>query len=128
LGILSTLGALALISLVGRTNSLFMIMNKVINGLGSPLLALFLLGMFSRRANAPGMLVGGLIGLAGSLLCSLKVEPLALHYYAVANLLVTLVPCYVFSVFFALAGFAPTAEQREFMWHRKKEGDRYESD
>ena len=60
LGVSATLAALALIPLVGRTNSLFMIVNKMINGLGSPLLALFLLGMFSRRVNGPGMLAGGL--------------------------------------------------------------------
>ncbi len=98
LGILSTAMALSLIFLVGPRNSLFMIVNKMINGLGSPLLVLVMLGMFSRKVNAPGMLTGGIVGIIASLVISFSVRHLALQYYAVANLLVTIVPCYLFSL------------------------------
>jgi len=47
---------------VGRLGSIFEIANKIINGFGSPLLAVFLLGLFSRRANSLGMFLGGLLG------------------------------------------------------------------
>lgn len=119
LGILSTGGALLLIPAIGKTNSLFVIMNKVINGLGAPLLALFLMGMFCRRANAPGMLIGGLIGLAGSLYLSLCVDILALHYYAVVNLAVVLIPCGLFSMLIEKTGYTQPAACEKWLWHRR---------
>ncbi len=116
LGALATGMALALIPLVGRTNGLFMLVNRIINGLGSPLLALVLMGMFSTSANAPGMLLGGLFGIVSSLLISLFVDELALHYYAVANLLTTLVPCYLFSHLARCLGHHPNREAGCWTW------------
>ena len=59
---LLTLGfgvAVILVALnVGRLGSVFEIANRIVNGFGSPLLAIFLLGMFSRRATSRGMLIG----------------------------------------------------------------------
>ncbi len=92
-GLLASGLALLLIPLTAGGNSLFMIVNKMINGLGSPLLALFVCGMFLRRTNAPGMFYGGLLGLAASLAISLGVKGLSLQYYAVANLLAALAFC-----------------------------------
>lgn len=116
IGIVSVLLALALIPLIGKTNSIFMIVNKLINGLGSPLLALILLGMFSRRANAPGMLYGGIVGLCASLTVSLLVRPLSLQYYAALNLLVSVVPCYVFSLLASLLGHKSPAASEQWTW------------
>lgn len=82
---------------VGRTGDLFEVINRVINGVGSPLLALILLGMFSRRANARGTWIGGVIGIAASLTVSFGWDGLALHYYAVVNLLITLAACLIAS-------------------------------
>jgi SSS family transporter len=94
LGVCSTGLALLLIPLVGKTHSLFMIINKVINALGSPLLALFLLGMFTKRANAEGLFAGGIMSVIFCWVCMFKVSPLALQYYAVLNLIISLVCCY----------------------------------
>ncbi|MCC5829501.1 MAG: sodium/solute symporter [Phycisphaeraceae bacterium] len=83
---------------VGQLGTLFEIAARVINGLGSPLLALLLLGLFSRRTTARGMFHGGLLGTAFSIAISFGVDGLALHLYAVANLLVTLIACYALSL------------------------------
>jgi len=83
---------------VGQLGTIFEIANKVINGLGSPLLALVLLGLFRRGLTSAGMLSGGIAGILASVAISGGVTHLALHYYAVANLLVTVGLCYAFSV------------------------------
>jgi Na+/proline symporter len=101
IGVVSTTLALILIPAIGKSNSVFAIVNKLVNGLGSPLLCLMLLGMFSKKTNASGVFVGGIIGLFASLAISFWLKPLALQYYAVANLLVCLASCYVCSWIFA---------------------------
>ena len=116
IGVISTLLALALIPLIGKTNSLFMIVNKLINGLGSPLLALILLGMFSPTANAPGMFYGGMIGLLASLTVSLCVQPLALQYYAALNLLLSVAPCYLLSHMAHLRGYVQPGGKTDWTW------------
>ncbi|MFW5859974.1 MAG: sodium:solute symporter family transporter [Planctomycetota bacterium] len=97
LGLLATALALALIPLIGPRNTLFVVVNKLINGLGSPLLALFLLGMFTRRINAPGVFIGGLIGLIASIALTIRLTDLGLWNYATVNLLVTLLPAIICS-------------------------------
>ena len=82
---------------IGRLGSIFEIANKIVNGFGSPLLAIFLLALFSKTANSRGVLIGGLIGAIWSASISLTVTQLALHYYAVVNLLGSLFFCYLFS-------------------------------
>ena len=93
IGTAATFAALLLIPAVGASNSVFAIVNKLVNGLGSPLLCLMLLGMFSRRTNAAGVFIGGIAGLVLSLCISFWLKPLALQYYAVANLLICLAAC-----------------------------------
>ncbi len=95
--IVLTVITIALAFLVGRTGDLFTIVNRVINGIGSPLLALMLLALFSRRCTARGAWIGGWIGAVSSLAISFGWAGLALHYYAVANLLVTLAACLIAS-------------------------------
>ena len=120
IGVVATIAALLLIPLVGKSNSLFMIVNKLINGLGSPLLALFILGMFVKTVNAPGMFWGGLVGLLGSMAVSIWFKPLALQYYAALNLIVSVVPCLLFSWIAKRAGHSPAVECYEYMVNRKK--------
>lgn len=96
-GLLSTALGIVLVVLVGHTKSIFVIVNQVVNALGCPLLALFILGMFSKRTNAFGAFWGGLTGFIFSVLFSLVYEGIALHYYAVVNLLVTLGVIYLLS-------------------------------
>ena len=100
IGVISTSLALLLIPAIGKSNSVFAIVNKLVNGLGSPLLCLMLLGMFSKKTNASGVFYGGIVGLLLSLAISFWLKPLALQYYAVANLLACLAACYVGSCVF----------------------------
>jgi len=116
-GMLVTFLALTLIPLTARNHSLFAIINKFINALGSPLLAMMLLAMFSRKVNAAGMLWGGLLGFAGSLIVSLTVQTLALHYYAVVNLILTAGLCLVFS---RIGGRAATEENLRWLWKKEE--------
>jgi Na+/proline symporter len=83
---------------VGKLGSIFEIANKLINGIGSPLLALVLIGMYGKRFTSRGVLAGGIAGVAWSMATSLFVRHLALHYYAVINLLGTLFLCWIFSL------------------------------
>ena len=106
----------ALAFLVGRLGTVFEIANKVVNGVGGPLLAVFLLGMFSRRANAAGVLAGGIIGVAWSAFVVLGVRDLALHYYAVANFAGTLALCYVLSLLAARVGARGSAAATKWTW------------
>jgi SSS family transporter len=101
---------------VGRLGSIFEIANKIINGFGSPLLAVFLLGLFSRRANSRGMFFGGLLGACWSAYVSFTVENLALHYYAVVNLVGTLFLCYFFSLLENLFFSEPSSMQLAWAW------------
>ncbi|MBR4371420.1 MAG: hypothetical protein IKS92_10265, partial [Victivallales bacterium] len=97
IGVVSTSLALLLIPAIGKVNSVFAIVNKLVNALGSPLLCLMLLGMFSKKTNASGVFYGGIVGILLSFAISFWLRPLALQYYAVANLLACLAACYVFS-------------------------------
>jgi Na+/proline symporter len=83
----------------GHQQSIFVMVNKVINGFGSPLLTLVVLGMVKRRPAADSVFWGVLIGALFSISTGFWLERLALHYYAVLNLLVTLALCYVLEFF-----------------------------
>jgi SSS family transporter len=52
---------------VDRLGTVYEIANKLINGFTGPLFGIFLLGMCTRRANALGVLVGGMAGTAATL-------------------------------------------------------------
>lgn len=108
--------ATAMAASVGRLGSVFEITNKIINGLSSPLLALFVLGMFSRRANSRGMVVGGLLGAVCSAFMSFGVKDISLHYYAVVNLGVTLFFCYVSSLVENRFAGGPSPQQISWTW------------
>jgi SSS family transporter len=123
LGLASMLAAL----FVGHLGSLFAQANRIINGLGAPLLAIILLGMFSRRVNAPGMLIGGIVGTAASVALSLTVDSLALHYYAVVNLLMTLAACVVASLVAAAGGNRSSEAQLSWTWAARRRAARGES-
>lgn len=104
------LTAIAMSFAVGQLGTLFEIASRIINGLGSPLLAMLLLGLFSRRTTATGMFFGGMLGIAISVAISFGVEGLSLHLYAVANFLVTLIACLALSV------FGKAADQTQLAW------------
>jgi SSS family transporter len=110
----------ALMATFGRNQTIFAMANKVINGLGSPLLALIGLGMLDRRITAGGIFWGGLVGIVASVGISLGVDNLALHYYAVANLAVTVLACYAFSLPALLRGRGPSPEQQAWTWRERR--------
>jgi SSS family transporter len=109
--------ATALALQVGRLGSVFEIANRIINGMGSPLLALFVLGLFSRRTNTLGALAGGLLGTLASMYTCFTVESLALHYYAVMNLLVTMALIYGASLLENHLRGGATQDQLAFTWY-----------
>ena len=112
--------AFTLIPLTARNRSLFALINQFVNALGSPLLAIMLLAMFSRRVNAAGMLWGTACGFVLCPVISSTVRTLALHYYAVVNLAVTVILCHLFS---RIAGTEPTAENLRWLWRKNTRED-----
>ena len=117
---LVTLLALTLIPLTARNRSLFALINQFVNALGSPLLAMMLLAMFSRKVNAAGMFWGSFFGFIGSLVIAFSVHTLALHYYAVVDLALTVVLCQLFS---RIAGTEPTEENLRWLWRKNSRED-----
>lgn len=63
---------------VAKLGTLLEIGNKLVNGFTGPILGIFLLGMFSRRANQRGVLVGGVAGTLVSLYAILWSSPVLL--------------------------------------------------
>ena len=99
IGALIIVLAESFIIIFGHHHSIFVIFNKVINALGSPLLALVILGMLKRRPGANSVFWGGIGGTIFSVCTSLFVHNLALHYYAVANLAATFAFVYILDFF-----------------------------
>jgi SSS family transporter len=86
IGALIIILAESFILVFGRYHSIFVIFNKVINAMGSPLLALIILGMLKRRPGTESVFWGVIAGTVFSVCISLFVHKLALHYYAVVSL------------------------------------------
>ncbi len=101
---------------VGRLGTVFEVANRVINAMGGPLLALFLAGLLSRRANRRSALAGALLGALASTYICVAVEPLALHYYVVANLAVTLAVIWGASLLENRLCGPPAAAQLAWTW------------
>jgi SSS family transporter len=99
IGCLSILLALLCMRFLGHSQTIFVMINKVIHGLGSPLLAVMLLAMFTKRVSPAAVFRGTLLGFICSILTVTLIHGLALHYYAVLNLLITLSLCLAFNVF-----------------------------
>ena len=64
--------------------------NRVVNGLGSPLLALLLADILPLPVSSAGVFWGAIIGAGWSMWLTAVVAPLAMHHYATMNLIVTL--------------------------------------
>lgn len=112
-GLIATLAAMS----VGHLGTVFEIANKIINGFGSPLLAVFLLGMFSTTASSRGMLMGGVLGAVWSAGVSFGTDGMALHYYAVVNFAGTWLLCYVISrIDRHFFGGRPSPDQLRWTW------------
>jgi len=74
---------------VGQLGTIFETVNKVINGMGAPLLALFIAGMTSKKITADAAVKGFIAGTAASIFIISFVDGISLHYYAVINFVST---------------------------------------
>jgi SSS family transporter len=111
---------IVLSSNVGRLGTVFEISNKLINGFTGPLLGIFLLGMFTRRANGTGALAGGIAGTAVSLallyLSSLPRPVIGFLWPSTFGLATTLIVGYLVSLAVALFGGSSAAASRGERW------------
>jgi len=78
---------------------LFLLANRVVNGMGSPLLALMLAAMLKRGVTGRGIFLGSLVGTIVSAIQTAVVEPLAMHHYATLNFGTTFLLIVIFSRF-----------------------------
>ncbi|MBP7433050.1 sodium/solute symporter [bacterium] len=74
---------------IGRMGPIFETVNKVVNGLGAPLLALFVCGAVIKKIDAKSALAGFISGIIASILVIVFVRNVSLHYYAVINFILT---------------------------------------
>ena len=73
---------------VGQLGSIFVTVNKVVNGMGAPLLALFLFAFYI-KVSARAARLGFIAGIIASIIVIIFIKGISLHYYAVINFVVT---------------------------------------
>jgi Na+/proline symporter len=87
--------ALAFVFFLGPHQPIFELVNKIVNGMATPLLALFAVALVWPSIGSRAIRVGGAAGIVLSLVLTVFVNNLALHYYAVMNFAVTALCCLV---------------------------------
>ena len=89
---------------VARMGTILEISNKVINSFTGPLLGIFLLGMFTRRANGVGVFLGGFVGTAVTLFTVhlSNLGAVSFLWTSTSGLIVTLLVGYVGSALWAI--------------------------
>ncbi len=105
-GLLATITAL----FVGRLGNIYLIATKMMGFWTGPLLGIFLLGLFTRRANATGVLVGAITGA----ICT-TIWAQYLQFTPFLYSFVGLVPTVVVGYLVSLATAPPNPEQIEGM-------------
>ncbi len=101
------LAAAALALAAQGLGDLFLLANRVVNGMGSPLLALMLAAMLKRGITQRGLVVGTLAGTVVSAILTAVVQPLAMHHYATLNFGATFLLIVICSLLFPLSGRGP---------------------
>jgi len=81
--------ALWLLPALNRDQTLFEILNKTVNTIGTPLLAIMLCALFLPKTRPAAVLYGSAAGTVLTVLFSIFLRTLSLHYYAVLSLAVT---------------------------------------
>lgn len=89
---------------VGNLGSIFVTVNKVINGMGAPLLVLFLFAIYS-KVSSKAVFRGFITGMVASVFVIVFLEGISLHYYAVINFMLTS----FFILAFSLTPFSKSA-------------------
>jgi len=105
-GIIATFVAL----FVGQLGQIYKIAVMMMGFWTGPLLGIFLLGIFTRRANAPGVIAGAIVGA----ICA-GIWALVLHYTPWLYAFVGLVPTVVVGYLVSVATTPPKPEQIEGM-------------
>ena len=78
-----------ILPVLNRQESLFVILNKLVNTAGTPLLAVTVCALFCRKIRSGAVFYGTAAGSVLTIVCSLTVQHLALHWYALLSLLLT---------------------------------------
>lgn len=104
LGILALFGAYALIPIMAKEGSIFVVANKIIHGFGAPILSLILLGMFSKRISAAGVFWGTITGAVCAVASVILFSNLAVHAYVIINLICSLAVSWLISKCYRKAG------------------------
>ena len=103
---------------VARLGTIFEIANKLINSFTGPMLGIFLLGMFTRRANGIGVFIGGFFGTAVTLyvvyLSSLEVPRVSFLWPSTFGLVATLAVGYLCS----LASGSSSPDRRQWTFRQ----------
>lgn len=94
----TTLGII-LIPILANNKTLFVIINKIINGFGSPLLALILCSFLKSTLSEKALFWGTIVGAVFSCCSVFFLNNISVHYYSVVNFLVTLLLIYSVSLF-----------------------------
>ncbi len=79
-----------LLPVLNRDNTLFVILNRSVNTMGTPLLAVMLAALFWKKVRASAVFYGLTGGFILTIAASVFIRGLALHGYAVLALLLTL--------------------------------------
>ena len=86
----TSVAAFALPALNAR-QSLFVLLNKTVNVMGTPLLVVMAFALFTKRIRAASVFYGTISGTALTLMAGVFIKNLSLHYYALLSLLACLV-------------------------------------
>lgn len=82
-----TLVAAFALPFLNAKQSLFVLLNKTVNVMGTPLLAVMIFALFTKRIQAAAVFYGTIIGTILTLLTVFFLEGLSLHYYALLSLM-----------------------------------------
>jgi solute:Na+ symporter, SSS family len=93
---------------VPMLGSLFETVNKVVNGMGAPLLALFVAGMALKKVTAESAFYGFITGVIASILVIAFVDDISLHYYAVINFGITFGSMFLYDILKRISDYCQT--------------------
>jgi Na+/proline symporter len=115
LGVVATLVAV-LISKIPLGEQILKASSSFLGMFGAPILALFVLGMFTRRANFPGWLVSVLVAIPATIYLQLYTEVHFIYYFPFSFTISSLV-AYLTSLVLGWFGL-PLGEKRFTIWGR----------
>ncbi len=92
--------AALLVMRLGKNNNIIQILNIVMYPFTGVLLGVFLLGLLSRRANGPGVLIGAAAGFAATIALPISGRPVSNFFYGTIGALTTLLLGWAASLLF----------------------------